>query len=100
MENYKLKDAIIGIWHNPASQNVYCFYPPTTHDGYGEMALLQFRAKMPISFPYKLIQKEDQIYLDMDGGYHEIMIENKPDVTLNLVSPLKDTIILSKGFPR
>jgi hypothetical protein len=99
MENYKLKDAIIGIWHNPTSQNVYCFYPPTTHDGYGEMALLQFKAKMTISFSYKLIQKENQTYLDMDGGHHEIVMEHKSEPILSLVSPFKDTIVLSKGFP-
>src|SRR5205085_9477544 len=99
MENYQMKDAIIGIWHNPTSQNIYCFYPPKNHDGYGEMALLQFKAKMPILFPYKLVQKEDQTYLDMDGLHHEIIINNEYDVILNLVSPHKDTIILSKGFP-
>jgi hypothetical protein len=99
MENQKLKDAIAGIWHNPASKNIYCFYPPKIHEEYGEMSLLQFKARMPIIFRYKLIQKENLTYLDLDGRHHQIMIVNKSDTTVSLVSSPEETIILSKGFP-
>ena len=100
MENGKLKEAIIGVWHSPTYQNIYCFYPPKTHDEYGAMALLQFKAKMPILFSYKLIQKDSQTYLDLDGHRHEVILNNEPDATLNLISPRKDMLILSKGFPQ
>ncbi len=99
MENLKLKDAIIGIWHSRTSKNIYCFYPQKNHGEYGQMALLQFKAKMPILFLYKLIQKDNQAYLDLDGHHHEIMIENKSEPTMSLLSLRKETIILSKGFP-
>src|SRR3954470_15982252 len=100
MESGKLKEAIIGIWHSPTYQNIFCFYPPKTHDEFGELALLQFKAKIPILFSYKLIHKDGQTYLDLDGHHHEIIINNESRATLNLISPRKDILILSKGFPK
>src|SRR5437762_8396379 len=99
MENDKLKEAIIGVWHSPTCQNIYCFYPPKIHGEYGELALLQFKAKMPILFPYKLIYKDDQAYLDLDGNRHEIILNIESNM-LNLVSPRKEILILFKGFPQ
>jgi len=57
------------------------------------------RPKCPFYFRTNS-SKKSQIYLDMDGHQHEIMIENRSDATLNLISPRKDKITLSKGFPQ
>ena len=89
---------IKGVWHNPTTGNIWFFQDIFEDSERSIFSLRQNDGITSIDFDYRLIERDGNVFLELDGQLNRIVNLQQKILTVETIHG--EIIILYKGYPK